>query len=255
MKQSIIIICQHNREFGGNLSNEQSKFEASLFNKAKKVIFVAERNLETAQRQLAAKIHNSIIVSNPLNINTFEVLPWKKSHKLSMASVGRLETETKGQDLLLQALSKDIWRERDFELNIYGSGKDEDYLNRLIKYLNLENKVFLRGHVNDISNIWRLNHVLILSSTSEGTPLCLIEAMLSGRTAVATDVGGVNKYIIPDETGFLAPFGSVDRINEVLDSLWTHRSNLQEMGKKAHQHAKKITDLQPEATLLNIILN
>ncbi|RZL69861.1 MAG: glycosyltransferase [Pedobacter sp.] len=253
--KSIIIICHHNREYGGNFSNEQAKFEANLFDKAKKIVFVAERNLETAQRQLAKKIHNSVIVSSPINITNYKFQPWKISHKLIMASVGRLETETKGQDILLQALSKDIWRDRAFELNIYGNGYDEGYLKRLIKYFNLENKVFLRGHVNEVSNIWKSNHALVLSSSSEGTPLCLVEAMLSGRTAVATDVGGVDKYIIHNDTGFLTPFGSVDQMNEALNTLWLNRNNLQDMGKRAFTHAMKITDLNPEETLLNIILN
>jgi glycosyltransferase involved in cell wall biosynthesis len=51
--------------------------------------------------------------------------------------------------------------------------------------------------------------VLLLTSRTEGMPGVLIEAGLSGRPAVATDVGGVSEIVRDGETGVLVPLDDV----------------------------------------------
>lgn len=253
-KIPFVIICQHNIEYGGGLPNNQVKYEKQLFDKAQAVLFVSERNLETAKRQLAAEIENAVIVSNPININAIGLAKNENSSKIKMACVSRLDTAIKGQDILLQALSAAPWKTREFQLNLYGEGPDAEYINRLINFYALTNKVKMLGQTNDINAVWRDNNVLVLPSTSEGTPLSLVEAMLCGRTAVVTDVGDMAKYIKNGITGFLAPAASLNCLSVALEELWSNRNHLKEMGENAYWHALSITDMEPEKTLLNILI-
>jgi hypothetical protein len=50
-------------------------------------------------------------------------------------------------------------------------------------------------------------HALVLTSRCEGLPLSLVEAMLSGRVPIVTDVGG-NREVVNEACGFLAASAS-----------------------------------------------
>ncbi|MEV4755979.1 glycosyltransferase [Micromonospora sp. NPDC049559] len=56
----------------------------------------------------------------------------------------------------------------------------------------------------DVETVYAAADLLLLTSDNEGMPVCVIEAALAGRPAVATDVGGVAEVIRDGETGLLA---------------------------------------------------
>jgi glycosyltransferase involved in cell wall biosynthesis len=61
----------------------------------------------------------------------------------------------------------------------------------------------LRGRVEfwppcaDVRPHYEASDVVLLTSRSEGTPLCLIEAQLAGTPVVAPDVGGTSSVVLP----------------------------------------------------------
>jgi len=58
--------------------------------------------------------------------------------------------------------------------------------------------------------------VLVLASSTEGIPACLIEAGMSELPVVATNVGGVAEVVVHDETGLLVPPGDVGALADGL---------------------------------------
>ena len=248
-----LIISQHNYENGGVIDDNIRSSGLKFINNSNKFCFVSKRNLETAERQVAFKITNSALLSNPVNLNKIGIKKYNESSKLLMACVARLDCNFKGQDILLQVLSDNKWKLRDYELKLYGSGSHERFLKELVSFYELEDKVFFMGHVNFIDQIWHQNQILILPSISEGTSLALMEAMLCGRTALATDVGDTGVYVIDKETGFLVNSPSYSCLNQALDDLWDNKHKLESLGIKAFEHALKITDLKPEKTLIDFL--
>lgn len=252
-RKPYVLINQHNFENGGLLDEVHRAYSIDIFQKAERSFFVSERNLRTAERQIAAAIENAELISNPLNIKQPVIRPFPESQTLLMACVARLDCSFKGQDILLQVLHADRWKDRDFRLKLYGAGPHEAYLKHLIEFYGLQDKVSMQGHVHNIDQVWETNQLLVLPSLSEGTPLALMEAMLSGRTAVATDVGDNGRYVLDGETGFLAHTASFNCLTESLEELWMNRGNLMQFGKNAFHHSLEITNLHPEASLLNFI--
>ena len=252
-KSQYILISQHNFEFGSLIIGSQQTYGINIIKNAAHFLFVSERNLNTAIRQIAFPITNAQVISNPINIKKAAKKPYPASPKITMACVARLDCYFKGQDILLEALSTEKWKKRDFSLKFYGTGPHLEHLQMLILLFDLQNKVTIEGHVNNVDQIWETNQVLVLPSISEGTPLALIEAMLSGRTALATDVGDNGKYVLNNSTGFLVDVASVKCLSDGLEELWHERENLLQMGERAYEHALRITDLNPEQTLMNLI--
>jgi glycosyltransferase involved in cell wall biosynthesis len=249
-----LFISQHNFENGGLINVAKRVYAAEVIKKAKKFFFVSDRNRQTAERQLAIAIDNAGLISNPFTIKKAGLKPYPVStNTLSMACVARLDCNFKGQDILLQALSSEKWKTRDYSLKFYGSGLHKENLEQLVIMYGLSSKVSFEGQVADVDEIWTKNQVLVLPSVSEGTPLALIEAMLSGRAAVATDVGDNSRYILNNKTGFLVETASVNSLSIGLENLWENRERLSAMGENAFIHAQNITDPEPEKTLLKSI--
>ncbi|MCW3071659.1 MAG: glycosyl transferase group 1 [Bacteroidetes bacterium] len=206
-----------------------------LFHSAFQLYFVSRRNMEVAERQLAMKFENANAVSNPANLHSYEVCKWNEASTLNFAFVGRLNSTVKGLGVLLEVLGQPQWKERSWQLNLYGKGEDEGYLKELLKLYQLESNVNFKGFVSDIKQVWELNHVLLMASTLEGTPLSLIEAMLCGRTAVVSDVGGNAELINEGINGFVAEAPSVNSFGKAMERMWIKKAELQSLGLAANR--------------------
>jgi len=248
------IILEHNAfEYGDIVPENLRGYAISVLEGAALRLFVSERNRQCAERQLAHSMGVYQVVNNPVNIREASIKPYPYSDKLLLASVASLDCLTKGQDLLLEALSGDIWRTRDFSLKIYGRGPDEQHIRQLIDFYTLQDKVTLQGHVSDVDHIWETNQVLVLSSTIEGVPMVVVEAMLAGRTVLATDVGGVERYVVDGQTGFMIGEPKAKYLSQGLEKVWNHRAQLKQLGENAFNRTLALVDSNPEQSFLNHI--
>ena len=74
---------------------------------------------------------------------------------MRFATVGRYEVGSKCQDRTLHALATAEWKKRDWRLDLFGGGPDEAYLQDVIRYYGLEDRVTLCGFERDFAKIWK----------------------------------------------------------------------------------------------------
>jgi len=248
-----VIVCQHNDDT--ILSHPGLRQRAvDFFERAVVVAFVAEHNRCEAERQLARRLPAAVVLRNPVNLVSTDPVEWPAPAVITrMASVARLEALHKGQDVLLEALAQPQWTQRAWELRIYGTGRDEDYLRSLSAMLQLEKRVRFMGQVPDLRAVWADNEILLLASRHEGTPLALVEAMLCGRTAVVTDVGGNLEWIDEGATGFIAEAPTARSVGAALERAWAARAQWATMGRAAWSAAQARFDSTPGRTLLRLL--
>ncbi|MDP4285487.1 MAG: glycosyltransferase family 4 protein [Bacteroidota bacterium] len=225
------------------IPDEARKDFRTILEKSKQNIFVAQRNLNNAERMLATGFNNASVIYNPPNLKDRTIVPYHIGEYPEFACVARLESDIKGQDILLQVFSQKAWKGRKWKLNLYGDGYSKKYLLELIGLYGLENHVFLKDEVNDIREVWRENQLLILSSFSEGTPLALTEAMYCGRTAVVTNVGGCSEIL--GANGFIAEVASVERLGNALENAWINQLSWQMMGQACAERINEIFINEP----------
>lgn len=79
--------------------------------------------------------------------------------------------------------------------------------------------------------------IYILPSLFEGTPLTLIEAMMSGLPIVTTDTCGMADVIRDGETGLLIPLRAPERIFEAVNALLESESLRTRLGQAAQTEA------------------
>ena len=249
-----VLVCQANTE-----GTEEALVRArapELFARAARVAFVSQRNLDVAERQIARRIDNGCVVRNPINLASVDAVPWPASASpVCFAMVARYSTLPKGHDVLLNALSAAPWADRDWRLRLYGRGADEDYIRQLIAHYGLTKRVELVGHTADIRAVWAEHHLLVLASRMEGTPLALVEAMLCGRPAVVTDVGGNTEWIEEGRSGWVAEAPTARQMGAALERAWAAAPAWEAMGRRAREVALAQYDARPGETLLRVVLD
>lgn len=94
----------------------------------------------------------------------------------------------------------------DWTFHLVGKDFNDDYSNDLKKNivaLNLEQTVFIYGTRSDVSNVLHQATIGILTSSSEGLPLALLEYGTAGLATVVTNVGENGAVIKDGENGYL----------------------------------------------------
>ncbi len=232
-----VLVCQWNESLPIMADNCRREHARNIYSRAFRVLFVSNQNRIDAERQLGMKISNSDVVLNPVNLSDRSYLPWPDSSTVRLASVARLKANSKGQDILIEALSVDKWKQRDWHLTFYGSGPDECYLRMLVEFFGLQGRITFAGYQSSVRAIWAEEQVLVMFSRAEGTPLALVEAMLCGRPAIVSDVGGNQEWITEAETGFVAEAPVLGLARAALERAWAARQSWREMGVQAHNFA------------------
>ncbi len=229
---------------------------SKLMAQAMGVYFVSDRLRENAEQQLITRIPGAKVVRNPVNLTSTEIEPWPADDdELRIAVVGRLDAFVKGQVRLLHALSSECWKSRPWKLTIFGDGPDRAKIEKAVKFYGLTDHVEFGGFVKDVrGEIWRTHHALVMPSMLEGMPLTLVEAMVCGRPALCSDVGGAAELIRDGENGYLAGSPFASQLRQGLERLWQNRESLHKIGKQAHQDAIAFLPSDPGKTLLEMIL-
>lgn len=234
-------------------TDEQLAELRAVYAGARRCLFVSEHNLRLHEEQLGMKLANAEVVRNPFLVPWDKRAPWPDEEGgLRLACVGRLYPREKGQDIILRVLARQHWRDRPISLSFFGAGPHLEGLKATAAFLGLANVRFA-GFAADVEAIWSDHHALLLPSHCEGLPLALVEAMLSGRVAIVTDVAGHAEFVQDEITGFLAAAPTADHVDEALERAWQRRSQWQAIGEAAAARARELVPPRPQRLLADRI--
>jgi len=171
-------------------------------------------------------------------------------------SVGRL-IESKHQDNLINIFSK--LEASDWKLVIVGGNakkqNTKEKLENLIKQLKLENRVVLAGNQKDVKSYYLKSKIFAFTSSSEGFPNVIGEAMAAELPVIAYDcVAGPSEIITNGEDGFLVPLFDDELFQQKLEFLMQNNDIRKKMGIKAGQNIEKYNSDAIAKQFLNTIL-
>ena len=138
----------------------------------------------------------------------------------------------------------------DCRLEVVGEATPEDAaylrsLQQLIRVLNLESSVVLRGHMDFGTNLFQLyadSDVLILPSLSgEGTPRVLVEARAFGCPVIATRVGGVESSVRHEVDGLIVPPNNPEAIAQQAIEIASNRPLRERLIDAGRERARQLT--------------
>lgn len=156
--------------------------------------------------------------------------------------VGRLEPP-KDLNCLLTAVAEARRRQGNLRLLIIGEGGMRRSLEVRAASLGLSDVVTFAGQRSDVSTLLASGDIFALPSFYEGLPLALLEAMALGLAVVASNVGGVQDAIEPDQSGVLVPAGNQDAFTAALVKLGKDDSLRSSLGAAAKRRAERLFDV------------
>jgi glycosyltransferase involved in cell wall biosynthesis len=120
-------------------------------------------------------------------------------------SVGRL-VAVKGIDDLAETAVRVLKEHSDWKWIVVGDGEERPVLETAIAAHHLEEQLILKGTVSDVEPYLQRAQIFVLTSRSEGLPMCLLEAKANGLPCVSFDIhSGPNEIIEDQVNGYLVP--------------------------------------------------
>ena len=144
--------------------------------------------------------------------------------------------------LLLEGLVclSEQYRDKKIQWEHYGNGADSSLIENLIKRIPGNLEVILKGEVDnyEIRNSMHANNysAFVNTSSSEGLPVSLMEALEAGIPLVATDVGGCSE-IVSEDVGRLIAENPTP--SEIADAIYVCHENRHDLSLKALQNWKE----------------
>ncbi len=134
------------------------------------------------------KNNNYKIINNGINIDKLyydEKIRNKKRKELKLDNkkvfihIGRFSYQ-KNHEYLINVFNEIQREEKSSVLILVGVGETQDKIKKLVKELNLEDKVMFLGIRNDINELLNASDAFILPSLFEGLPVVAVEAQSTG---------------------------------------------------------------------------
>lgn len=192
------------------------------------------------------------------NLPNIEVIPNAAMHvsdaysdvmNKRVIAVGRLDYQ-KGFDRLVQAwqLVRHTGKFTDWKLDIFGQGEWREMLQQMIDKAELQDSVRLNRPTKQIGEEYVKSDMLVMSSSYEGFPMVMIEAMACGLPVVSFDYKcGPKDIIQPGINGLLVPNGDIQALADAMMKVMEDEA----YRKMLSLNARKVVDTYSEQAVMS----
>jgi glycosyltransferase involved in cell wall biosynthesis len=206
-----------------------------FFQNAEDMAFALNRRIVPAKRAL--------LVGNGIRIEHYERSTHDRAEtraQLGVAPAAELVlcvarmAERKGIPDLIDAFALLAAERPAAELVCLGSGPHRPRFEEQARRLGLGARVHFAGQRDDIPDVLAASDVLALTSSREGVPRAVMEAMAARVPVVATDVVGTRAVVVDGQTGLLVPFGAPQAIARALAKMMDDDELRKRLTAEAH---------------------
>lgn len=154
------------------------------------------------QHEIGADKAKQLIIPNGIHEERFEKVPEKEASEdeIIIGAVVRI-ARIKDLKTMIYAFIEAEQMLEVAKLYILGDTDDEEYreeCTRVVKQLGFEDRIIFTGIV-DVMPYLEMFDFTLLTSISEGQPLCILESLAAGRPCIATDVGCCRELLLADD--------------------------------------------------------
>lgn len=191
------------------------------------------------------------MVYNAINIERF--VPEERynfnSPYIVIGNVARIDVSKKGQDILIEAISK--VKNRNIKCVFAGEAdqKQMEEANQLkFKAKNIEklsgNVITFLGNINNIPGFLSKINIFILPSRFEGFGISLIEAMSMKIPCISSNIDGPKEIIGEEERGYLFEAENPQALAEKIDYVIGNYEEAKEKAEHAYKYVKDNFDIK-----------
>ena len=213
-------------------------FEYHFYRKADAVVCQGKKVTEFFREKDRGNI---TVIPNPI---AAEVVPplFEGERRKTVVGVGRLDAQ-KNFPMLIRAFAALPENFGDYTLEIYGGGKDETKLQRIIDEAGLSERAFLMGVKQGVMHYIADTSLYVMSSDYEGFPNALVEAMATGLPVISTDFPtGVARDIVGEKNGIVINTGDTEALTEAMSVLLSDEKKRAEMCAENRKIAQTLSE-------------
>lgn len=183
-------------------------------------------------------IKNIKIIQNGIELSE-KIYSNKNDNAVKVGFVGRWSHE-KRPELFLEIAKKIQSKVSNIEFVMVGTGMKNN-----IDLINKAAVNFLGEITNEekMIDLYKSLHFIAITSTSEGFPMVVMEAMSHGVIPISTNVGGIYEHIAHQKNGLLVNAinedAIIDQFCEAVLYLTNHLSEKNKMSKAAFDYARE----------------
>jgi glycosyltransferase involved in cell wall biosynthesis len=217
--------------------------EASAARAGDYVFFQNSEDMEFALNRRIVPAKRAILVGNGIRIEHYERSTQDRAAtraRLGVAPAAELVlcvarmAERKGIPDLIDAFALLAAERPAAELVCLGSGPHRPRFEERARRLGLGSRVHFAGQRDDVPDVLAASDVLALTSSREGVPRAVMEAMAARVPVVATDVVGTRAVVVDGQTGLLVPFGAPQAIARALAKVMDDDELRERLTAEAH---------------------
>lgn len=230
-----------------------------VLKKTNKVICQSEKWQKLFINLTNSKEKKFIIIENGINPHPYIDFPIDKTNipnkKITVLYLSWVD-KNKGIFDLLDAVLLLKQKDFDFKLIIAGKGSAYDDALKFVLTHNLINNVNFVGWVYGEEKFKLLNSadIFILPTHFEGYPNSLLEAMISGKACISTNVGSIPDMISNNKTGLLINKNNSAEIYNALKFLITEDKIRLSISEEARNIASKRNSIETFVSKFNELL-
>ena len=234
-----IVSTIHATEAGRNsgIHDEQQRYindtEWMLTYESSEVIVNSNYMKGELQRLFGLPYEKINVVPNGVNLSLFNGIErdynFRRKYAMDNEKIilfmGRLVYE-KGVQHLIAAMPKILNGYHDSKLVVCGKGAMLDELRAQANAMGIGNKVYFAGYMNgkDVQRMYKAADIAVFPSTYEPFGIVALEAMLSERPVVVSDIGGLNEIVEHKVNGMKAYCGNPNSFaDSILELLYDHK--------------------------------
>ena len=207
-------------------------------------VAVSPETAAFARKRNEVDEHKLIVITNGIELGRFHPEPTARERvrrELGIdagawvfGTVGRVAPE-KNHALLLRAAAPLLGPQH--RLVLAGDGPLMGSLKELVAELKIGAYTHLLGARGDVPDVLNALDVFVMSSSTEGLPLVVLEAMATGLPVVSTRVGGIPDVLDEGQTGWLVPSEDEAALRERIAALHADPTGTRAAGAKARSVA------------------
>jgi glycosyltransferase involved in cell wall biosynthesis len=169
------------------------------------------KNIHTVPARKIVRVYNG---ADPLHRVPRQMWPPKTG--FTLVYVGRLEP-VKNHALLFNAFRAALTAMPELRLWMVGDGSQRMMLESLAAQLDITAQVTFWGQQLGVEPFYSAADAFIMSSSSEGLPMSLLQAFSLGVPAIVTDVGGMAEVVRLAQAGYtVSPADPAEMSNAIL---------------------------------------
>jgi len=173
----------------------------TIYPRATRIIAVTRGVAQDLRSAFSVPEEKLVVIANPIDIPSIQAESWEETiidlHEPYVLAMGRL-VKIKNFALLIDAFARSGLHGK---LVILGEGPEREALIRQAADLDLGERVLMPGFAKNPFALLRRADVFVLSSSAEGFPNSLLEAMAVGIPVISTDCGGPSEILADRDHG------------------------------------------------------